>query len=148
MSVAESELKLNSKRASFICRRNNNKLNRSSVNRRISNHIVKMSGPTATMPVKQQQQQNNKEAEETDDKERIAMHHQNDQNRQPVDRLPLVTTLLRACRDGNEIQIKAALRDVIIKGATKEELNLTDKSGRVSHVCLSVSSFLMTWFYG
>lgn len=62
---------------------------------------------------------------------RIAM--QNEQNKQPVDRLPLVTTLLRASRDGNDVLIKSALRDIIINGITKEELNSTDKSGRVSH---------------
>lgn len=49
-----------------------------------------------------------------------------------MDQLPLVTTLLRASRDANEILIKAALRDIIVNGITKEELNSADKSGRVS----------------
>lgn len=82
---------------------------------------------------------NNQEAED----QKVRIRKLNDINKPPpVDRLPQVTTLLRACRDGNEILIKAALRDVIINGISKEQLNLTDKSGRVSH-CLSFErSFL------
>lgn len=45
----------------------------------------------------------------------------------------LVTTLLRASREGNEGLIKSCLRDIIVGGISNEELNSTDKSGRVSH---------------
>lgn len=59
---------------------------------------------------------------------------QNDRNKEtlPVDRLPGVSTLLRASREGNEVLLKSALREVIVNGASKEEINMTDKSGRVS----------------
>ena len=57
-----------------------------------------------------------------------------DRGKMASDKLPLVTALLRACRDGNELLIKQALRDVIVNGITPEELNATDKSGRVSHL--------------
>lgn len=82
---------------------------------------------------------NNQEAED----QKVRIRKLNDINKPPpVDRLPQVTTLLRACRDGNEILIKAALRDVIINGISKEQLNLTDKSGRVSHCISFERSFL------
>lgn len=106
------------------CRKN--KVNRSSVNRKISQHIVKMSAP--------QMQTSIQEDKVSEAQQRTRVQMQNDQNRPPVDRLPMVTMLLRACRDGNEVLIKAALRDVIINGITKEQLNLTDKSGRVSQM--------------
>lgn len=55
----------------------------------------------------------------------------------------LVTTLLRAARDANEYLIKACLRDMIINGVSSEELNSTDKSGRVSQtICLELRFFL------
>lgn len=90
------------------------------MNRHISSRIVKMSAPG--VPAKLPESEENKD--------RIRM--QKDHNKPPVDRLPLVTTLLRAAKEGNELLIKAALRDIIINGITKEQLNLTDKSGRVS----------------
>lgn len=105
------------------CRKN--KVNRSSVNRKISQHIVKMSAPQMQTSVQEKDTV-------SEEQQRTRVRMQNDQNKPPVDRLPMVTMLLRACRDGNEVLIKAALRDVIINGITKEQLNLTDKSGRVS----------------
>lgn len=104
------------------------KSNRSVVYRKISRHIVKMSAPTMA-----EDKINGKVAE--DDGGELQAVTQNG-SKVPVDRLPLITTLLRASRDGNEVIIKSALRDVIVNGISKEELNLTDKSGRVSQTIL------------
>lgn len=49
-----------------------------------------------------------------------------------LEQVPMVSTLLRAARDANELLLKEALRDILINGITKEDLNSTDKSGRVS----------------
>lgn len=97
------------------------------MNRKISDRIVKMSAP-AMMPVRTKEE----EEQEKNHKDRVRMQNELNSNKAPVDRLPLVTTLLRACRDGNEVLIKTAMRDVIMNAATKDELNLADKSGRVS----------------
>lgn len=102
------------------------------MNRKISNRLVKMSAPA--MPVKPEDGVK-MNGSVVSDLGRIRLQY--DQNKpHAVDRLPLVTKLLRACRDSNEILIKAALREVILCGATREEINLADKSGRVSHVIL------------
>lgn len=43
-----------------------------------------------------------------------------------------VTTLLRAAREADEDLLKIVLRKILIDGISKEALNATDKSGRVS----------------
>lgn len=123
-------------RENLVSSRENNKLNRSSVNRKISDRIVKMSAPAMSVRTKQEEEQ------EKSHKDRVRMQNELNNNiKTPVDRLPLVTTLLRACRDGNEMLIKTAMRDVIMNAATKDELNLTDKSGRVSQRAMEVSFY-------
>uniref|UniRef100_A0A1L8DSY6 Putative 26s proteasome regulatory complex subunit psmd10 n=1 Tax=Nyssomyia neivai TaxID=330878 RepID=A0A1L8DSY6_9DIPT len=54
-----------------------------------------------------------------------------------LEQVPMVSTLLRAARDANELLLKEALRDILINGVTKEDLNSTDKSGRtaISYIC-------------
>uniref|UniRef100_A0A7G3A8L6 Putative 26s proteasome regulatory complex subunit psmd10 n=1 Tax=Lutzomyia longipalpis TaxID=7200 RepID=A0A7G3A8L6_LUTLO len=57
--------------------------------------------------------------------------------RMNLEQVPMVSTLLRAARDANELLLKEALRDILINGVTKEDLNSTDKSGRtaISYIC-------------
>ncbi|XP_055708315.1 uncharacterized protein LOC129804753 isoform X2 [Phlebotomus papatasi] len=57
--------------------------------------------------------------------------------RMNLEQVPMVSTLLRAARDANELLLKEALRDILINGITKEDLNSTDKSGRtaISYIC-------------
>lgn len=54
-----------------------------------------------------------------------------------LDQVPLVTQLLRACRDANEQLLKDVFRQIISNGMTKEELNVCDKSGRVCTVVIT-----------
>lgn len=54
-----------------------------------------------------------------------------------IEQVPFVTTLLRAARDANEILLKDTLRQILINGISKEELNSTDNSGRVSFLIKS-----------
>lgn len=49
-----------------------------------------------------------------------------------LEKVPLVTELLRASRDANEILLKDVFRQILEEGISKEDLNITDKSGRVS----------------
>lgn len=49
-----------------------------------------------------------------------------------IEQVPFVSTLLRAARDANEILLKETLRQILVNGISKEELNSTDNSGRVS----------------
>lgn len=49
-----------------------------------------------------------------------------------LDQVPLVPTLLRASRDGNELLLKDVFKQILENGLNKEDLNATDKSGRVS----------------
>lgn len=100
------------------------------VNRKISRRIVKMSAPTMA------EDKINGKVEEIGGGQEVEEEVTKNGSKVPVDRLPLVTTLLRASRDANEVLIKSALRDVIVNGISKEELNMTDKSGRVSQMIL------------
>ena len=52
--------------------------------------------------------------------------------RMSLEQVPNVTTLLRASRDANEYLLKEVFRDILENGISKENLNATDKSGRVS----------------
>lgn len=49
-----------------------------------------------------------------------------------LDQVPLVPQLLRAAREGNELLLKDVFKQIIDNGMDKEDLNATDKSGRVS----------------
>lgn len=49
-----------------------------------------------------------------------------------LNKLPIVTRLLRAARDGNEVLLKKCLQEIKSNGITKEDLNSTDLNGRVS----------------
>lgn len=51
-----------------------------------------------------------------------------------LDQVPVVTTLLRASRDANELLLKECFQHILENkhGITSKELNATDKSGRVS----------------
>lgn len=51
-----------------------------------------------------------------------------------LEKVPLVTELLRASRDANEILLKDVFRQILEEGISKEDLNITDKSGRVSNL--------------
>lgn len=53
-----------------------------------------------------------------------------------IEQVPFVSTLLRAARDANEILLKETLRQILVNGISKEELNSTDNSGRVSCLVL------------
>lgn len=55
-----------------------------------------------------------------------------------IEQVPLVSTLLRAARDANEILLKETLRQILVNGISKEELNSTDNSGRVSFLIKSL----------
>jgi len=62
-----------------------------------------------------------------------------------LDQVPLVTQLLRACRDGNEPLLKEVFKNILAnKGITREELNVSDKSGRtaLSYICAISSAGL------
>uniref|UniRef100_A0A182LS93 Uncharacterized protein n=1 Tax=Anopheles culicifacies TaxID=139723 RepID=A0A182LS93_9DIPT len=54
--------------------------------------------------------------------------------RMSLEQVPTVTTLLRASRDANEYLLKEVFRDILENGISKENLNSTDRSGRVSTV--------------
>lgn len=49
-----------------------------------------------------------------------------------MEQVPTVTTLLRASRDANEYLLKEVFRDILENGISRENLNSTDRSGRVS----------------
>lgn len=51
-----------------------------------------------------------------------------------MEQVPTVTTLLRASRDANEYLLKEVFRDILENGISRENLNSTDRSGRVSTV--------------
>lgn len=57
-----------------------------------------------------------------------------------LDQVPLVTQLLRACRDANDQLLKEVFRQILSNGISKEELNVSDKSGRVSSLQYSIIS--------
>jgi hypothetical protein len=52
-----------------------------------------------------------------------------------LDQVELVTKLLRAARNCNELLLKDCFKDILEHGITPKELNSTDKSGRVSDEC-------------
>ncbi|XP_063697870.1 serine/threonine-protein phosphatase 6 regulatory ankyrin repeat subunit B-like [Culicoides brevitarsis] len=56
-----------------------------------------------------------------------------------LEKVPLVTELLRASRDANEILLKDVFRQILEDGIKKDDLNITDKSGRtaLSYICSS-----------
>lgn len=49
-----------------------------------------------------------------------------------LQKVPLVTTLLRASRDADEELLRSVLRDILINGIPSQDLNAEDNSGRVS----------------
>lgn len=49
-----------------------------------------------------------------------------------LEQVPLVPQLLRASREGNELLLRDVFRQILDHGIEKEDLNATDKSGRVS----------------
>lgn len=49
-----------------------------------------------------------------------------------LQKVPLVTTLLRASRDADEELLRSVLRDILINGIASQDLNAEDNSGRVS----------------
>lgn len=49
-----------------------------------------------------------------------------------LDQVEVVTKLLRASRNCNELLLKDCFKDILENGITSKELNSTDKSGRVS----------------
>jgi len=49
-----------------------------------------------------------------------------------LDQVELVSKLLRASRNCNELLLKDCFKDILENGITPKELNATDKSGRVS----------------
>lgn len=49
-------------------------------------------------------------------------------------RVPLITTLLRASRNQDEELIKNVLQHIITNGISEEDLNASDASGRVSDI--------------
>lgn len=49
-----------------------------------------------------------------------------------LDQVEVVTKLLRASRNCNELLLKDCFKDILENGITGKELNSTDKSGRVS----------------
>lgn len=49
-----------------------------------------------------------------------------------IDKLPLVTTLLRASRNQDEETLRHALENILRNGISEAELNAQDCSGRVS----------------
>ena len=53
-----------------------------------------------------------------------------------LQKVPLVTTLLRASRDADEDLLKTVLRDMLINGISSTDLNADDNSGRVSVLCV------------
>uniref|UniRef100_A0A336L654 CSON005377 protein n=1 Tax=Culicoides sonorensis TaxID=179676 RepID=A0A336L654_CULSO len=56
-----------------------------------------------------------------------------------LEKVPLVTELLRASRDANEILLKDVFRQILEEGISRDDLNITDKSGRtaISYLCSS-----------
>lgn len=50
-----------------------------------------------------------------------------------LDQVEVVSKLLRASRNCNELLLKDCFKDILENGITGKELNSTDKSGRVSH---------------
>lgn len=50
-----------------------------------------------------------------------------------LDQVEVVTKLLRASRNCNELLLKDCFKDILENGITGKDLNSTDKSGRVSH---------------
>lgn len=134
-------------RIELSCVSNCRKINssRGVVNRKITRRIVEMSAPDKVQVGGDDQKRTMTESEQETVEQKVALQNQQNTTKSPVDRLPLVSTLLRASRDGNEVLIKSALRDIIINGITKEELNATDKSGRVSQK--RISHFLSLFFF-
>lgn len=55
-----------------------------------------------------------------------------------LDQVEVVTKLLRASRNCNELLLKDCFKDILENGITGKDLNSTDKSGRVSLT-------IMTW---
>lgn len=49
-----------------------------------------------------------------------------------VQKVPLITTLLRASRNQDEDLIKYVLQHILANGMSEEDLNAVDCSGRVS----------------
>jgi hypothetical protein len=49
-----------------------------------------------------------------------------------LDQVELVSKLLRASRNCNELLLKDCFKEILEHGITPKELNSTDKSGRVS----------------
>lgn len=49
-----------------------------------------------------------------------------------LQKVPLVTTLLRASRDADEELLRTVLRDILLNGIPSKDLNSDDNSGRVS----------------
>lgn len=57
-----------------------------------------------------------------------------------LDQVEVVTKLLRASRNCNELLLKDCFKDILENGITSKELNSTDRSGRVSHLSLFCDS--------
>lgn len=49
-----------------------------------------------------------------------------------LEQVPIVSKLLRASRDGNELLLKECFTEILENGISPKDLNATDKSGRVS----------------
>lgn len=49
-----------------------------------------------------------------------------------LDQVPVVTKLLRASRNCNEMLLKDCFKEILECGISSKDLNSTDKSGRVS----------------
>lgn len=63
-----------------------------------------------------------------------------------LDQVEVVTKLLRASRNCNELLLKDCFKDILENGITSKDLNSTDKSGRVSQSTSSVGLRSKTHF--
>lgn len=61
-----------------------------------------------------------------------------------IDKVPLVTTLLRASRSQDEIVLRQVLETILRNGINEVELNAADCSGRVSD---AVNQFSLLYIY-
>lgn len=49
-----------------------------------------------------------------------------------IEKIPLVTTLLRTARDTDEDLMRVVLHEIIVNSPNDVDINATDRSGRVS----------------
>lgn len=59
-----------------------------------------------------------------------------------LDKVPLVTTLLRASRSQDETTLRQVLENILRNGINEADLNTADCSGRVSGLSINTYSIL------